>query len=336
MGIMMRLIVSAAALFIILSTSFCQNGAPELQEMGIGARSLAMGGAGTAIIGLPFASFYNPASVSARGNFSLSGGNQFLDLGRRLYFASLASEISGGAGVGITWVHSSVSDVEARDIDGQLQGTVSNGDDAIFFAFAKALVPKVHLGIGVEYLQREVANVVTSTAGFGTGISYRPGKIPLTIGAAVQNIFMTLSWNSNEYYGRGQVSNEKVPMLFRLGAFYSRDILGLPFNFCGDLWRFEGSDEKINYAIGLEAQVAGKARRTGESESQTYAEDESANRWEMPSLILRLGFTDNGPSAGAGIYTKVGRSVFIGIDYAITTERENLAPRHLIDITVEH
>lgn len=302
----------------------------KIQWMGIGARTLAMGNSGAAIIGLPYASFYNPASVSARGKFSVAGGNQFLALDRKLYFASLASEISGGAGVGFTWVHSSVSDVEARDIDGELLGTVNNGDDAIFFSFAKEFVTKMHIGAGIEYVQRSLENITTSTAGFGIGVSYRFEHPNITLGFAAQNLLMTLSWNSNEYYGTGQVSNEKLPIFLRAGGAYLIDIKSIPVQFCSDIWN--GGDSQVHYGIGAEVELF----RDEHFERDDGIEENSGANKYIPHLLLRGGFTDGRLSGGAGIYSRIGKAANIGIDYAIVMEKENLSPKHIIDLTFDY
>ncbi len=302
----------------------------KIQWMGIGARTLAMGNTGTAIIGLPYASFYNPASVSARGKFSVAGGNQFLALDRKLYFASLASEISGGAGVGFTWVHSSISDVEARDIDGELVGTVNNGDDAIFFSFAKEFVTKMHIGAGIEYVQRSLENITTSTAGFGIGVSYRIENPNITLGFAAQNLLMTLSWNSNEYYGTGQVSNEKLPILLRAGSAYLTDIKSIPVQFCADMWN--GGDSQIHYGIGAEVGLFSG----NHYKKDNGIENSGGNNKYIPQLILRGGFTDGRLSGGVGICSRIGKAVNIGIDYAIVMEKENLSPKHIVDLTFEY
>lgn len=330
-------VITFAFLLGLFFHLFAAGETVKLQWMGIGARSLAMGNTGVATKSLPWAPFYNPALVSARGKLTVAGGNQFLTLDRRLYFASLASEISGGAGVGITWLHSYVADVEARDIDGELNGTVNNSDDAIFFAFAKELVPLLHLGLGVEYFQRSLENLTTSTAGFGAGISYRIEEPNIDIGAAIQNLFMTLSWNSNDYYGHGQVSNEKLPLFFRIGVSYLRKMKNIPLHFCADIWKTETSP--IYYGLGLEAEIFGDKSDKSDTDINTKLSDVAAEPdggVNLPQLVLRCGFSDNRPSGGAGMYMRISRAVYIGLDYAIVAEREGLAPRHLIDLSVEY
>ncbi|MCD6594858.1 hypothetical protein J7L68_04200 [bacterium] len=277
--------------------------------LGIGARSLALGNTGVALNDLNCASFYNPASVSERGKFSLAGGNQFLALDRNIYYGSLASEVSEGAGIGLTWIHSSVGDVISRNIDGEIQGTISNGNDAIYFAFAKRVYSNIHLGLGVEYMQSSLENLTTGTAGFGAGLSYRMKNPQITFGFAAQNLFMKISWNSNNYYGLGYVSDEEISMLFRGGISYESKISSFPFVITGDIWQF--SSDQINYGTGIEIAP-------------------------FPQLNLRAGFTDSRPSAGIGIHTKIGKFSLVGLNYAFVIEREKLMPRHIIDLTVEY
>ncbi|RKZ24847.1 hypothetical protein DRQ26_06855 [bacterium] len=322
---MNRIFIATIFIFIVFVNLALGAGETlKMQWMGIGARTLAMGNTGTAIIGLPYASFYNPASVSARGKFSMAGGNQFLALDRKLYFASLASEISGGAGIGITWVHSSVADVEARDIDGELFGTIDNGDDAIFFAFAKEFFKKLHIGAGIEYIQRSIENVSTSTAGFGIGMSYRLESPQITIGASAQNLLMKLSWNSNDYYGTGQISNEDLPIVLRAGASFLSNLNDIPLHICADVWN--GEDD-VHYGLGVETTIFSQPH-------SSPGDDEDGGK-NIPALILRGGIADGRFSGGAGIFFKVSKILSIGVDYAIVKEKEDLTPRHIIDLSFD-
>ena len=304
----MRRIILAIAIFSI-SLLFGAGEPNKYLWLGIGAKSLSLGNTGVALDNLDCAPFYNPASVSERGKFSLTAGNQFLALDRRIYYASLASEVSDGAGVGLVWIHSSVGDVDARDMDSEITGTVSNGNDAIYFAFAKRVFSNIHLGLGVEYLQSSLENLTAGTAGFGAGISYRIKDPQITIGFAAQNLFMKISWNSNDYYGLGYVSDEKIYELFRGGISYRGKISAIPFVLTGDIWQF--SADKINYGAGIEVEP-------------------------LQQLALRVGFSENRPSAGIGIHTKIGKFSLVGLDYAFVIEKENLTPRHIIDLTVEY
>ncbi len=299
-------------LVIILLSVILSFGAGESCKylwLGIGSRTLALGNSGTSLSDLPWAPFYNPASVSQRGKFSLAGGNQFLALGRKLYFASVASEIYDGAGIGLTWIHSSVSDVEARNTDGEKVGTVANGEDAIFFAFAKKPTNNIHLGIGVEYVQSSIENITTGTAGLGAGISYRIKSPDITIGLSAQNLFMNISWNSNDYYGMGNVSNEQISPVFRGGVSYRGSVGEYPFLICGDLWQF--SSTALSYGMGVEFSP-------------------------MAQLTLRAGFSDGYPSAGIGIHTKIGKMSLVGIDYAVVPEKEELSIKHIVDLIIEY
>ncbi len=277
--------------------------------LGVGARTLALGNTGVAIGHLAWSPYYNPSSVSEHGAFSVAGGNQFLALGRRIYFASLASEISDGAGVGITWIHSSVADVECRDVDGNHEGIIDNSTDAIYFSFAKRVIKNLHAGVGIEYIQSSLENVTSGTAGLGMGLSYRMRAPDLSFGLAAQNLFMELTWNSNSLYGQGQVSNEAIPFLIRMGTAYTHHFGEIPLMLSADIWYHD--DSPVYYGFGAEILP-------------------------LPQLAIRAGFTDNRPSAGVGIQTKIGMLSHIGVNYTIVAEREGLAPKHLVDITVEY
>ncbi|HDG67613.1 MAG TPA: hypothetical protein ENG11_00510 [candidate division Zixibacteria bacterium] len=302
------LIVCAVAL--MMGELFAAGEPAKFLWMGIGARGLAMGNTGTAYINTPWAPFYNPASVSARGKFSAAASNQFLALDRKIYAATISAEIYEEAGVGLTWIHSGVSGVESRNEDGQKTGTVANGNDAIFFAFGKNLAGKFHIGLGVEYIESSIENVTVTTAGFGGGVSYRIQKPDITIGFVAQNLFMKFLWNSNNYYGTGQTVEEKVPELVRGGVSYSFRVGGAECNLSADI-RDYPSAGKFEYGVGAEVNP-------------------------IPQISIRGGFNGEHPTFGVGVRTKLGKLSNIGVDYALVPENRGVAPRHIVDLMVEY
>ncbi len=310
-------------LFLLLSGAFGAGECCKFLWFVPDARTQATGGAGTAAPNIALAPYYNPASVSERKTMLVSAGNKFLDLDRRLYFASLVAGIKEGAGIGLVWIHTSTEGVEFRDIDGELLGTVQNGNDGIFFSFAKALVPGLlHLGLGVEYFQSSVENVTASSAGFGAGVSLRLRKYGVTFGAAAQNLFMRLSWNSNSFYGQGQVSNEDVPTRFRIGASYAKSFGAIPLQAAFDVWSV---GDEVFLGGGIEVEIC--PERIG---------DEEAPQTAIPHIVLRAGVLNGKPTAGAGIRSKVGKIAVLGVDYAVAPESEKLAPQHTVQISVEY
>ncbi len=278
--------------------------------LGVDARALAMGGAGIATVGTPWAPFYNPASVSARGNFAGAASNQFLDLGRKLYGAAISAEIYEEAGVGLVWIHSGVDDVPARNSDGELTGTVANGDDAIFFAFGKNFKGRFHLGFGVEYFESSIENVTVSTAGFGAGLSWRMRKPNLTLGLALQNLFMKFLWNSNNYYGMGQTVEEEIPPLVRAGAEYAFRLAGMDCSAVGEVRDYPSLGD-LGFGAGIEISP-------------------------LEQISLRAGFNGEHPTFGVGVSTKVGKLSLVGINYAFVPENYGLSPRHIVDLVVEY
>jgi hypothetical protein len=302
---------------VLAGFAFAQN---SFQMVSVSAKSTALGSTGTADADNGFCPMYNPALLSEYGKFMFGGGNQFLALDRKLFYATISSEIKGGAGVGLCWTHTGVSNVEGRDFDGNITGTVENSTDAIYFGFGKSIYREFHFGIGVEYVQSSIENVSTSTAGFSGGLSARIPGINLELGASVQNLFMSFSWNSNDYYGQGITDEEKFPILYRAGAKYSFELATLPFEAYSDLWKCDNT--QLKYGLGLQSKVISK---------KSPAEPDF-----MPELFLRAGFSNGLPAGGLGLDFIAGKRLKIGFNYAISAEKESLSPRHIVELIVNY
>ncbi len=298
-----------ACVFAFCACLFAQGEPAVFLRMGVGARAISMGECGVTDCDAPYAAFYNPAAVSEHGNVEFSAGNRFLDLDRRQFYGAIAAEISEGAGIGLTWTHAGVSNVEMRDNAGNHVGTVNNGSDAIHFAFAKQLVKKLHAGIGVEYLQSSIEGMASTTVGFGAGLIYKLREPNLTFGASVQNLLMEYSWNSNELLGTGTLSDEKIPLGYRAGVSYATKIGQTLINGCTEIEGYDGSDPKFH--IGVQCAP-------------------------LEQIAIRAGYDGESVTLGAGVRTKVGKFAIVGIDYAFKPEKLGLAPQHLIDLTLEY
>ena len=222
----------------------------------------------------------------------------------------MAAEIYEEAGVGLTWIHSSVDNVESRNEDGEMVGSVANGSDAIFFAFAKKFAGNAHLGIGVEYFESSIENVTASSAGFGAGVSYRIVHPDVTVGVALQHMFMSYRWNSNNYYSEGQTVEEQIPPLVRVGLACNFKLFGREGSAVADLQNYPTLGE-FKYGIGAEISV-------------------------FPQLDLRGGFNGESPTFGVGIHTRVGKINSVGIDYAFVPDKLGLSPRHVLDLVVHY
>lgn len=310
----MELTVSKANLLSILFLVNIVFGTGEPAKflwMGTSAEHLAIGNTGAAYHTSLYATYYNPALVSSRGATSIGFGNQFLSLGRILYYASLSSEISGGAGIGLTWIHSSVDDVEQRDIDGHLTGTIGNNQDAIYFAFGGEIHRGFHGGLGVQYVQSNLVNIDAYSAGLAFGFFYDLKKYRSIFGFSVHNISLKYSWNSSNYYGNGNVSNEDFPILIRGGLRYENPEFVLPIAFSSDIWKYETSD--INYGLGIE-----------------FVPIKNLN-----GLALRFGLKDGLFSAGFGFKTRITFFQNIDISYAVVEEPYKLPWKHALDLKFE-
>ena len=295
-------VIVIAALFALV---FGAGEPAKYLTIGIGAEHIGRGCAGTADRNSVFAPFYNPALLSARGKPSIGFGNLFLGLGRRMYYAAFATQIRDEAGVGVVWVHSSVADVERRDIDGNITGKVNNNNDAVYFSFAKEAYGGLHAGLGVQYVQSNIENLNAYSAGLAGGIFCELKKYGIIVGASATNISLELKWNSSDYYDDGRTSRDKLPLFWRFGGEKRGTVKSVNYKFDADIFLI--GDRELSYSIGAECSP-------------------------HESFVVTLGVRDGRFSAGFGLNIKLGFFKRLSFGYAISAQPYGVPPMHVVEI----
>ncbi len=311
--------LSIIALFIILSNNIAkaQGGyAGAFLRMGVAARSEAMGRAYVAVAQGSEAAFFNAASTAfllrpeINTSFrSLGLDRSFAYIGFATYLRPKADSSSSAkplnAGMAVSWIHAGVDNIEARDFDGEKYATLSNSENAFALSFAIRPHEKFALGITARYVFNRLPGVknddgtLSATSfGFDFGALLEPID-GVRLGAAVRDINMKYTWNTQDVYDPGSSKTDKFPRGVTFGVAVNRIYPWLTF--AADFEKRKFRDGILH----LGAQAA-------------YRE----------VVQLRAGINDSQPTFGAGYrFDLFGRTS--ELHYAFATHSDNLDSEHI-------
>lgn len=230
-----RLVLLILGLFSVsASASYGQSFAPyagEFMQLGVGARSLGLGGAATAIANDATAGYWNPAALMGLRYPNIAGMYESrFDGTVRYQYAAIGAPAGSSASLGLSVFNLSISgikDTRSAFIDRQGNGrvdvddyldttkvkTFDNYDWGIYLSYARSVDSTLSYGASAKLLLRklEATNKATGV-GVDMGVRYMPDD-RLVLAAVGQDITTTLlSYNS----GR----KELVSPTLKLGAAY--------------------------------------------------------------------------------------------------------------------
>ncbi len=318
---MKRSLLVLFLLAVFTAPALAQDGGYAGAElrMGLGARAVAMGEAFGAVADDGSASFFNPAGAAWIEKRLFSASYRVLEFDRRQGYLSLIIPVRKEAGIGFFWVHSSIGDIVGRDDIGQPTGELKDHQNLFGLNFARRFTKRFSLGVNIKYLQKVVAGVSAFSLAFDFGTQYQfknfqmgNTTIPLAglkVGAAVENIFARLSFNSTDYYGQfgspGNSTTDTVPLNFRFGSSY--------------LFR-----EQVLVSLEVEKNAQQKAF--------FHAGGEYTFR---KILALRTGYSHGQVSFGAGIRQPVSPKQALRLDYAFKASPISERGDHLFSLQFE-
>lgn len=174
--------LALAALLTFASSSRAAETASFL-EIGVGARTLAMGGAATALPDGANSLYWNPAGLAGLKKREITASHAELFASTRHDFLAYAHPTSQGTfAAGLTYL--SQGRIEGRDAAGRPTAGYDASDAAISLGYARSL-GTVQAGVGVKYLRSHIAS--TEAQGLAVDLGAKKDLDKLTVGAALRN-----------------------------------------------------------------------------------------------------------------------------------------------------
>jgi hypothetical protein len=220
---MKRSLALTACILVLAAAGSAQTAgrAGAFARMGFGARGMGMGNAMTAVVTGEVSSYYNPALPAFATERYAAGSFGFLSLDRSLNFLSYTMPIHPTGGLSAGLINAGVSDIDGRDADGEHTQSYSTYENQVYLAFSNRVAEQVSIGVAIKlYHSKLFEGVTTTTVGFDAGILVRPAD-GLTVGAALLDIGSKYKWNTKDVNSSGKETEDKFPMLKRLGVSYA-------------------------------------------------------------------------------------------------------------------
>ena len=204
----MKTILFSALLVCTVSAQTIQTGLPFL-KLGIGARSIAMGEAFTAVGNDHSSILYNPAaSRTSRAHEVMLMHREWIEETSTEYLG--ATIIGGDVNYGFTMLSTSTPDIPVRTKPGDAEGTFSSRNFLLGISASASLSENIDLGVTGKFLYEKIFIDDASGYGIDLGILYKLDK-NWNIGSSLLNVGTMNKLRSE---------SSKLPTTLRVGASY--------------------------------------------------------------------------------------------------------------------
>lgn len=260
------------------------NSAAAYIRMGIGARIIAMGEAGTATANDITAAYWNPAGLTGLKDVEFST-TYALNMGYDRSYQNAAIAKRFGFGVlALNWVNAGVSDIDGYTAAGNPTGTFQDAEHNIALSYANKY-KRVSYGITPKFYLSSIDSDNESGFGLDLGLKFDVSQY-LEAGLIVRDAV-------------GELAGDRIPYQAQIGITVY-PLLGVTV--AADLHYEESED--IGYGFGAEYWTAIGRDPEADSKLSVINIREKSTWTDIFSHFqtgLRVGFNQDRFSAGAGI-----------------------------------
>lgn len=201
---------------IILKTANAETDryayAGAYMKRGIGARSMAMGSAVTALADGGESVFWNPARLCLNFSHEIMAMHSNLSLDRNHDFISYSFPgFNMKNAYGFSLIKNGKENIENTDSLGNLLGYFDDSENAFLFTFSRNFWSGFSMGVNFKYLWHELYNAKADSFGFDLGFFYDASET-FDIGLTIRDIAESLHWNTAT--GR----DDSIPWEFAIGT----------------------------------------------------------------------------------------------------------------------
>ena len=265
----------------------------DFLNIGISAKSVAMGNAYTGGANSPFAIYYNPASLSYARHLEFETTISKLSFDRSLYGLGLVLPISPTVNFGFNWVNLRVSDIEARQNDTTLPDFLFNTYyNYLAAGLSVKLFNNFYIGNSLKFISLDISDNKINSFGYDTGLFYRYNKF--TAGFMVRDL--------NTSYRLPDNITKKFSANYKLGFTYKYQNL----LFAMDASKIDRKETSIKLNGGVE--------------------------YKLKNISLRSGIYDKRLTVGAGINVPIKGNIAVAFNYAYKNEEFSSKPLHFFSL----
>jgi hypothetical protein len=330
-------VIAGLALMVSIASAANDAGgyAASFLQIPIGARPTAMGGAYLAVSNDGAGALYNPAGLAGLEHPLFGTSYRFLQLDRKLGYATLLFPVANQATLGFNWLYAGSGSVEMRDADGNPTGdNFSMNNHVISIIFAKRFESYLSVGAKLNYFQSSIPHVTAASIGIDMGAMLyvnelidreKRDKFPLQdlqVALTVKNLAAKYIWNSEKfnqaYVGLGTLGYEQTDQLpVEIGTgvssrFIKRKLL-LDIDVIGRIFQGKQTD-----------QFGAQSTHT----STQFVVRPGGEYFITPEFGVRTGYSEHRFTMGTGYVFKLKKSA-LAIDYAFSTARADEGSEHI-------
>ncbi len=330
----MKNIMKKVMLLLLLLSSFVfsqakfseLNSMPgAFSRMGFGARGMSMGNALSAVTTGEMASYYNPAlSIFQEGN-SFNTSFSLLSLDRKLSFINFTKrfgepvgspddKFTPSAGICAGLISSGVSNIDERDDEGNILGSINTTENQFFFAVSNHFSRRLALGIAFKlYYYRLYEQLSTTSLGIDVGLLYIINS-DFTLSFVMTDLLSKYRWDSGLVFSSGgQQTEDKFPLMKKIGLAH------------------KFFDSKLTTAVEFETSNGGaNIFRFG---TEYNLIENLFVRFGMDRIVLNNSDIPVRPTFGFTYNYKL-ESYFVGVNYAYVVEPYSPWNAHVIGINI--
>lgn len=310
------LLFSSCMVFAQTGSNMTKTGttAAQFLKIGIGARSIGMGGAFTAYANDVTAQYWNPAGLARvpGGEATFGHISWIADIG--VEYAAVSYELSGFGTIGVNITSLGMSGIPVTTTD-KPEGTGEKydaGDLSLGVSFSRNLTDVFSIGFAVKYIREYLWHMNTSGIAFDVGTLFTaPFLNGIRLGASISNfgpkmrldgrdsyiIYRTGSAGNNVVNAEYQLNDFDLPLLFRVGL--SSDL------YKSDDWKVTACLDAIH-----------------PNDNTEYLNSGVEVGWNE-IVFLRAGYksileknSEQGLTAGAGFNYRMNSGLAVMLDYA--------------------
>ena len=300
------------------------TGAGAFSRLGFGARGIALGNALAADPSADVSPHYNPALLPSASGQRVSASAALLSFDRDLQFLEFTTPLGPTAGIGLSFTHAGVSDIDGRNADGVHTETLSTDEFALSLSFGNRFADWFAVGTALTLYQSDLVPEVDPVRGFGVDLGVSVDATDrLRLAGTVHDLLAEYSWDVSAVGGSSHT--DRFPVRVQLGASYG--LLGERLRLLAEVEsRYTERDRRVQDLLvtstGPQQQARTESFLVHDLRGRVGASYQPVDILKVRAGLDRIGVDDASglrPSAGFGVRQTVG-DLDLRIHYTATLE----------------
>ena len=266
---MRKIILNIVLVTMLIGESQVGTSSANFLGIGLGARSIGMGGAYTSIYNDPSVIYWNPGAISRFENdqFLMSNVSWLVD--SEIYFSTYIKKMDDKS-LGFYWTYLDYGDEEVTTLEEQSgTGLYWDASDLVLgVMYSLNLTDRFSFGGGIKYIDQKIYNESASTVAIDVGLLYTSQDRGVNIGMSVSNVGFDMLLSGKDLYQSIDLdpdsygNNETIianlntdsfplPIFYRMGFSILKPISN-NLNILSSLDMVIPSDDVEHFNLGLE------------------------------------------------------------------------------------